>query len=277
MTCSTAGWAVEEGEGEVMVMPEAVIESVRELSATDGVNTIAYRQQSATSAQLPTVVFIHGFRSDMGGGKAEYLANFCKTAGLGFLRFDLRGHGQSGGVYTDFTISDWLADTLNVLDNLTTGPLLLVGSSLGGWLMLRAAQERPARIKALVGIAPAPDFVSDFIEPAMTTAQKAEVEQTGYLTVPSGFPEPNRFSKKLLADGKAQRVLHQSIAFNGPVRILQGTLDTDVPWQHALKIQNMLTSDDVEVKLFKDGDHRLSSAAQLEELGRTVGVLATRV
>lgn len=249
-------------------------ESGGELSANDGANAIAYRQQSGTTPGAATVVFIHGFRSDMLGTKSEHLASACLDRQIPFLRFDLRGHGQSSGTYTDFTISDWLDDCLKIIDQLTTGPLVLVGSSLGGWLMLRAAQERANRIKAMVGIAPAPDFVSDFILPGLTDAHRRELTELGYLQIPSGFPEPNRFTQKLLDDGVKQRVLHQPIIFDGPVRILQGMSDTDVPWQHALKIQNALTGADVEVKLYKDGDHRLSNTAQLEELGRAACALS---
>lgn len=248
-------------------------ESAGKLSAADGVNAIAYRQHPGTTLGTATVVFIHGFRSDMHGSKAEYLTGHCQSRGLGFLRFDLRGHGQSSGVYTDFVISDWLADCLAVIDQLTTGPLLLVGSSLGGWLMLRCAQERPERIKALIGIAPAADFVTDSIEPIMTDAHRRQLDELGYLTTPSGFPEPNRFTRALLEDGRKQRVLHHPVVFGGPVRILQGMLDEDVPWQRAIKIQSALTSEDVEITLFKNGDHRLSSTAQLEELGRAVDAL----
>lgn len=251
-----------------------MFKSEGELSAADGVNAIAYRQHPATSPHLPTVVFIHGFRSDMLGSKAEYLDGFCRNNGLGLLRFDLRGHGKSGGKYTDFTISDWLADTLLAIDTLTTGPLILVGSSLGGWLMLLAAQARPGRMAALVGIAPAPDFVTELIEPGLSDTHRAELAQHGYFSSPSGFPEPNRFTARLMEDGRQQSVLNKPIKFDGPVRILQGLQDTDVPWQHALKIQAALTSTDVEIKLFKDGDHRLSNTAQLEELGRTVALLA---
>lgn len=251
-------------------MLESVTESVGELTASDGVNAIAYRQQSGTTHGAASVLFIHGFRSDMLGSKAEHLAQLCAREGIALTRLDLRGHGQSGGKYTDFTISDWLADVLQVIDQLTTGPLVVVGSSLGGWLMLRAAQERPERIKALVGIAPAPDFVNDLIAPGMSEAHKAELAEKGYMSVPSGFPEPTIFTKALLEDGARQRVLTKEIAFTGPVRILQGMLDTDVPWQHALRIQEKLSSADVRVTLFKDGDHRLSTQAQLEELGLTV-------
>lgn len=255
-------------------MFEAVTGSVGELTASDGANAIAYRQQSATTQGAAAVLFIHGFRSDMLGGKAEYLAALCRNEGLALTRFDLRGHGQSGGKYTDFTVSDWLADTLQVIDRLTTGPLVVVGSSLGGWLMLRAVQERPERIKALVGIAPAPDFVTELIAPAMTAAHRAELAEKGYMSVPSGFPEPNLFTTALLEDGARHAVLKGPIAFDGPVRLLQGVQDEDVPWQHALRIQEKLTSTDVRLTLFKDGDHRLSNPAQLEELGRTVLALS---
>lgn len=249
-------------------------ESGGELSAADGINAIAYRQQSGTTPNAATVVFIHGFRSDMLGTKAEHLATACSEKEIPFLRFDLRGHGRSGGSYTDFSISDWLEDCLTVIDRLTSGPLVMVGSSLGGWLMLRTALQRPDRVKAMVGIAAAPDFVSEFILPQMTEAHRSELARQGYFTTPSGFPEPNRFTQKLLDDGTSQRVLHQPVSFEGPVRLLQGMRDEDVPWQHALKIQSAITGSDVEIKLYKDGDHRLSNPAQLEELGRIVCTLS---
>lgn len=218
----------------------------------------------------PTLVFLHGFRADMQGSKASYLAELAERNGLNYLRFDLSGHGQSTGHYTDFTVSDWINDARQVITTLTQGPLVLVGSSLGGWLMLALAQHYPERIAGLVGVAAAPDFTRVLIEPALTDAMKEALDRQGYFDVPSPLGEPSRFTRRLIEDGRACSMLTQPIRYAGPVRLLHGLDDRDVPWQHAVQIQERLTSADVRLHFFKGGSHQLSSPAQLDALGQTV-------
>ncbi len=251
-----------------------MVETAGQLSAAQGQIAIAYRQQSGNS---PTLVFLHGFRSDMKGSKAAWLSKFCAEKGQAFLRFDLPGHGQSSGTYTDFTIGDWVKACLHAIDSLTTGPLILVGSSLGGWMMLHVAALRPERVKALIGIAAAPDFVTEVIDPTISDAQKHELATTGKFTSPSIWPEPNVFTARFLEEARQQCIIDKPHPFTGPVRLMHGLKDADIPWQHALKIANCLQSADVQITLIKDGNHQLSETAQLEELGRLVTCLSGAV
>jgi alpha-beta hydrolase superfamily lysophospholipase len=243
-------------------------ETAGELSAPDGVNTIAYRQQSGRE---PTIVFLHGFRSDMTGTKAEYLANLCRKHDLGYLRFDYRGHGKSRGHYTEFTIGDWLADALQVIDELTTGPLILVGSSLGGWLMIRAAEERSARIKGMVAVAPALDFPTRLVLPALEPKQRELYATKGHVVDPkSTFVEPTILTKRLIEESVSHNRLGSPPPFAGPIRLFQGMQDDAVPWPQTMELAQNWQAPDLRVTLYKDGDHRLNEPAQLAELGRAV-------
>jgi len=247
-------------------------ERAMQLKAADGQHILAVRQQTGHG---PGVLFLHGFRSDMTGTKGDYLAQLCASRQQTFTRLDLRGHGQSGGHYTDFTLSDWLADVVQVLDECTQGPQIIVGSSLGGWLMLLLAKVRPARIQGLIGLAAAPDFTTELLLPALTPAQKAEYEQTGRI-VEETTPEfgPNIFTRALIEDARHHLILTQPLAFNGPVRLLQGMQDDAVPWAHAFKIVQAISGNDVRVTLFKDAGHRIAEPPQLFELGRAVEELS---
>lgn len=218
----------------------------------------------------PTVVWLGGFRSDMLGGKAEALAGWAERTGRAYLRFDYFGHGESEGDFQDGTIGRWRSDALAVLDKLTEGPLVLVGSSMGGWIACLAALARPERVKALVLVAPAADFTSELMEKEMPAEARAEMAATGVWRRPSDYGEPYAITRALIEEGRTWSILDGAVAFDGPVRILQGGADPDVPWPHALRLAEVLTSPEVVFTLIKDGDHRLSRPQDLDRLVATV-------
>lgn len=223
-----------------------------------------------TTGRSPSVVFLTGFRSDMTGDKATALAQFCEARGQAMLRFDYSGHGTSGGTFEEGTIGAWTRDALAVIDALTQGPLVLVGSSMGGWIALLATLVRPARISALVGIAAAPDFTERLMWDAFTPAQRQSFMRDGVLDVPSEYGGPYPITRALIEDGRQHLLLDKPMAVRCPVRLLHGQRDADVPWETALKIASALDSTDVEVTLVKDGDHRLSRPHDLQRLRRTL-------
>jgi pimeloyl-ACP methyl ester carboxylesterase len=221
----------------------------------------------------PTVVFLPGFRSDMTGDKATALAAFCAARGAGMLRFDYSGHGASSGDFLDGTIGAWAADALAAIDALTVGPLVLVGSSMGGWIALLTAIARPDRIAALVGIAAAPDFTQRLMWEAMTPAERTTLERDGVLYVPSQYGDPTPITRGLIQDGANHLVLTGHIPIRCPIRLLHGQADPDVPWELALRIADQADTTDARVILVKDGDHRLSRPADLALLRQTVAAL----
>ena len=218
----------------------------------------------------PTVVFLPGFRSDMNGDKATALAAFCAERGVAMLRFDYSGHGASSGAFLDGTIGAWVKDALAAIDALTTGPLILVGSSMGGWIALLTAIARPDRIAALVGIAAAPDFTQRLMWDAMAPSERATLERDGVLYVPSQYGDPTPITRALIQDGANHLVLTGRMPIHCPVRLLHGQADPDVPWELALRIAEQVETPDLRVTLVKDGDHRLSRPADLALLRRTV-------
>jgi pimeloyl-ACP methyl ester carboxylesterase len=216
----------------------------------------------------PTLVWLCGFRSDMGGTKAEFLHARAEAAGRAFLRFDVTGCGRSEGAFADGTIGVWLADALAVIDAATDGPLILIGSSMGGWLALLIARARPTQVKGLMLIAPAPDFTERLMWPEMTDAARADVMEKGVWLRPSAYDEtPTPITRALIEDGRRHLVMDGPIPFDGPVRIVHGQRDPDVPWTLSLEIAERLTSKDVRTLFVKDGDHRLSTPADLALLG----------
>lgn len=246
----------------------------RILALPDGA-TIAYHR---TPGKGPGVVFLTGYRSDMTGGKAVALETFCRARGQAFLRFDYTGHGASSGRFEDGTIGRWTGDALAAFDALSDGPQVVVGSSMGGWIMLLLALARPRRTVGLVGVAAAPDFTEDLIGRELSPAQQATLDKDGVVYVASPYdPEPTPFTKALIEDGKRHLLLRGPIPLACPVRLLHGLRDPDVPWQTALHVQRMLETDDVAVTLIKDGEHRLSRDRDIARLCRTVGGLLDEV
>ena len=218
----------------------------------------------------PTVVFLSGFRSDMTGTKAIALRTWCAAEGRAMLRLDYSGHGASDGAFTDGTIGVWAADARRAVTALTEGPVLLVGSSMGGWIALLVALAMPERVAGLVGIAAAPDFTEELIWPALPPAARAALHRDGVLLAPSAYGEPTPITRALIEDGRNHLLLGGDIALDCPVRLLHGQLDPEVPWQTALRLAERLRTGDVQVTLVKDGNHRLSRAQDLALLVRTV-------
>jgi pimeloyl-ACP methyl ester carboxylesterase len=233
--------------------------------------TIAYRRISGAA---PGIVFLAGLRSDMSGTKAGYLDGYCRHRGRAYVRFDYFGHGGSSGDFASGTIGRWAEDAIAVLDELTQGPQILVGSSLGGWIMLLAALARPARIHALVGIAAAPDATEDLLLPRLDLAQRNELFTSGSVTLPSEYdPAGYTYRQSLIEDGRRHLVMRAPIALDRPVRLLHGMSDASVPWRTSVRLAEQLTGRDVSVILVKDGDHRLSTKADLNRLGVTLDEL----
>jgi pimeloyl-ACP methyl ester carboxylesterase len=245
------------------------MQSSGRLDRGDGVE-LAWASQQGSS---PTVVFLPGFRSDMTGDKSTAIAAFCEKRGQACLRFDYSGHGASGAQFEDGTIGRWKDDALAVIDGKSEGPLILVGSSMGGWIALLTAMARKARVAALIGIAAAPDFTEALMWQAMSFAEREILMRDGVLRVPSQYGDPTPITLKLIEDGRSHLLLDQPIEIDCPVRLLHGQCDPDVPWEMALRIAEQVTSKDVQVTLVKDGDHRLSRPADIELLLRTVGAL----
>ncbi|MGR6467095.1 alpha/beta hydrolase [Rhizobium sp. PAMB 3182] len=234
---------------------------------------IAVAARPATDAtDAPTLVWLGGYRSDMDGTKAIELDHFAEENGLGCVRFDYSGHGKSSGDYRDGTISLWLEEALAVIDHYIKNRMILVGSSLGGWVALRVVEEMKKRgdagqLAGIVLIAPAPDFTYELIEPALTEAERASLAERGYFEEPSEYSDdPNVFTRALIEDGRQNRVLDGIIETGCPVHILQGMQDPDVPYAHALKLLNHLPADDVVMTLIRDGDHRLSRPQDIERM-----------
>jgi pimeloyl-ACP methyl ester carboxylesterase len=228
---------------------------------------------AATPGNSPTLVFLPGFSSDMTGSKAIDLLAFCVEHGHAMLRLDYSGHGASCGAFTDGTVGRWMQDALAVIDAETEGPLLLVGSSMGGWIGLLIALARPERVMGLVGIAAAPDFTERLMWQAMPLVERETLLRDGSLAVPSQYGEPLVITLALIEDGRRHLVLNAPIPLTIPVRLLQGQRDDDVPWETALTLAGQITGDDVMVTLVKDGDHRLARPVDLALLRRTVGGL----
>ena len=217
----------------------------------------------------PCTIFLPGYASDMEGTKAVALEARAKEQGRAFLRFDYGGCGRSEGRFEEQTIASWLADTLSIIDDVAPAdrPVVLVGSSMGGWLMLLAALARRGRVAGLVGVAAAPDF-TDW---GFTEDEKMRLLSEGRLERPNPYgPEPTLYTRALWSSGEASRLMHGPIAFNGPVRLLHGMADPDVPHQRSVRLAELLGGPDVQCWLVKDGDHRLSRAADIVLLERAV-------
>ncbi len=242
------------------------------LTREDGTR-IAYHH---TPGSTPGVIFCGGFMSDMTGTKALALEAACQESGRSYTRFDYRGHGQSGAAFESGTIGLWAEDALAVLDQVAQGPQIIVGSSMGGWIMLLLARARPDRIAGLIGIAPAPDFVlamwDDFPDKI-----KAALNKDGVYYAPSEYSEePYAITLQLIEEGRQHLVLQDTLVVNYPVRILHGMADPDVPWQRSLEIVERLQGDDIVVTFSKSGDHRLSEPDDIARLIHTMETLAQR-
>lgn len=210
----------------------------------------------------------------MTGTKATFLDEFCATRGLGYVRFDYSGHGESSGRFEEGTIGRWTEDAIAIIDHVAEGPLILVGSSMGGWLMLLAALARQNRVAGLVGLAPAPDFTETLIWNRLTDEQRERLIAAGRLEAPSDYAEePTIITPALIEEGRRHLLLSAPIGIRSPVRLLHGMADPDVPYQLSLELADRIATDDVRVTLIKDGDHRLSRWDDLALLGATIDEL----
>ena len=223
-----------------------------------------------TEGRGPWVVFLGGLKSDMEGTKALHLEAWAKSTGRAFLRFDYSGHGQSSGTFEEGCIGDWAEDTVAAIDGLTDGPVIVVGSSMGGWQALLYARAEPERVAGLITIAGAPDFTEDSYWANFDAAQKAELAEQGRVSMPSDYMEPFIITRRLIEDGRNNLVLRAPLDLPFPVRCLQGTADTAVSTDVALRLLDHANSPDMQLTLVKDADHRFSDE-------RCLGLLITTV
>jgi pimeloyl-ACP methyl ester carboxylesterase len=217
----------------------------------------------------PVVVFLGGFRSDMTGTKAEWLDGWAVARGQAFIRFDYSGHGQSGGRFEDGCIGDWAADAAAVLA-LANGPVVLVGSSMGGWISLLLARANPGAIAGLVTIAAAPDFTEDSMWASFDAATRDKLMQDGQVLIPSDYGDPFPITRRLIEDGRSRLVLRDPLALPFPVRFLQGTADRDVDMSVALRLLSHATGEDIRLTLVKGADHRFSTPDCLDLIGQSL-------
>lgn len=225
---------------------------------------IAYRIRHGVS---PALVFLPGYASDMEGTKALALDALAEARRLSMLRFDYSGTGSSGDKFEDGTLALWLEEALAALDRLTDGPVILVGSSMGGWIALHLALLRPDRVRALVGIAAAPDFT----EWGFAAEQKAALRHDGRLEQPNPYgPQPQLFTRPFWESGQRLRLLDREIPLDCPVRLLHGEADEEVPLEVAFRLMRRIRSADVQLNVIKAGGHRLSEAHELRAILRTV-------
>ncbi len=234
---------------------------------------IAYEKLSGNG---PGVVFLGGLNSDMEGSKALHLHQWAQTNGRAFLRLDYSGHGQSDGQFTDGSIGDWAQDAEQAIDALTTGPQIVVGSSMGGWIALILAGRFGARIAGLVGIATAADFTEDGFWGQFTAQQRQQLLEKGQISMPSDFDEPYIITRRLIEDGREHLVLRAPLSLPMPVRFLQGQADTVVTPETALRLLDHAQGPDIRLTLVKDTDHRFSTPDCFEIIEHTVGELIDR-
>jgi pimeloyl-ACP methyl ester carboxylesterase len=253
------------------------------LSVGTPARRIAIRAREGTA---PGVFWLGGFKSDMKGTKAVALDDHALSTGRASIRFDYSGHGESSEKFEDGTISSWLEDALAVFSSRAKGPQIVVGSSMGGWMALllaRALANDPslsqnAKLAGLVLIAPAPDFTEELMWKNFSEEVRRDIETKGQWERPSVYgDDPYPITKRLIEDGRKHLIMGKPIQVKCPVRILQGVLDPDVPWQHAMKLVSCLAQDDVTMTLVKDGDHRLSRPEDIERLLKTVDDLAAEI
>ena len=236
---------------------------------------LSYRYKQG-NPRLPAVIYLHGYASDMQATKAEYLSRFCAGRDQSYLRFEYAGNGTSEGVFAEGTIGDWLEDALTMIDGVTRENFILVGSSMGGWIGLHCAMARPARIRAFIGIAAAPDFTEEIWLNRLSDEERATAQTQGAIALPSSLGSPLVLSNALLQEGRQHLLLDKPIPLDIPVTLLQGRQDAEVPWQTAFKIKDKVTPAVAEVVLVEDGDHRLARDQDLILLGETLSAITDR-
>jgi pimeloyl-ACP methyl ester carboxylesterase len=235
-------------------------------------DTLAYVH---TPGSGPSIVFLSGYRSDMEGTKAVHLEAWARAQGRAFLRLDYAGHGVSGGVFEEGCIGDWAADAEAVIRAVTDGPVLLVGSSMGGWISCILSQRLD--VAGFVGIAAAPDFTEDGFWPGLTPEQQAEVMREGQVELPSDYEDPYIITRKLIEDGRENLVLRKPLPMPWPVRLLQGTEDEAVSRDTALRLLDHIDGADVRLTLVRHADHRFSEPANLAHIEAAISEIPTNL
>lgn len=240
---------------------------------------LAYQHVPAKSGVSgPGLFFLSGHNSDMFGSKAEILFSWAVENDISFTRMDYFGHGLSDGHTLDGTISQWTDDALAILDAVTTGPQIVVGSSLGGWIMLNLAVKRPTEIAGLIGIAAAPDFTERLIWDTLTDEARSTMKDTGQIAVDNPYSDEDViYTYNLITDGREHLRLTQPIQFDGPVILHQGYADHEVPWQTALDIASALTTEDVQINIVKQAGHRFSEDAQLAMITESAALMHNKL
>lgn len=232
---------------------------IQELQTPAG-RRLAY---ALTPGDRPVVVFLSGYKSDMDGTKAVHLDAWARARNRAFLRFDYSGHGQSDGVFADGCIGDWADDAVAMIAAVTQGPVVLVGSSMGGWIAALVSQRMPERIAGFVGIAAAPDFTEDGFWAGFDGEQRAEIVAGRNVSMPSDYGDPYEITPKLIRDGRDHLVLRSPLVMSWRVRLLQGTQDTAVTRDTALRLLDHIDGPDVRLTLVRGADHRFSDPACL--------------
>lgn len=236
---------------------------------------IAYMKQEplASVDRSPTVVFFGGYASDMTGTKAAALSDFCAEQGLGFLRFDYRGHGQSDGEFLDFGIGDWMEDAERVVGATTQGEIILIGSSMGGWIAVKFARDHGAQVRGLITIAAAPDFSEEHFWNNFSEAEKDQIRRGEFVERPSGYEEPYRISPKLIEQGRENLIFDQALSLSMPIRMFQGLEDQSVSSETAVRLAQHAKCDDLSLKFVKNADHSFSRNEDLALIFRQIRAL----
>ena len=216
----------------------------------------------------PGIIFVHGLNSDMNGKKALSIEKFAMKNKRGFIRFECRGHGKSDGKFEDFTISDWKKDLIDIIDNIAKGPQIIVGSSMGGWLMFLAAKARPKRITGLIGLAAAPDYIDDFYK-KLSLKKKQEMKKRGVIKY-SSYGFSYLIKKKYIDDGRKNKILNKEFKWNKPLILIQGLKDNIVTPDVPEKIVKKIKGNQIQIKLLKNSDHRLSDLFDLKIINESI-------
>lgn len=235
---------------------------------------IAVKRQDGAG---PGIVFLHGLKSDMEGTKAVALAEWAAAQGRAFLRYDASGHGQSEGRFEEGAIGDWFEDALAAIRACSRGPQVLVGSSMGGWLSLLIARAHPELVAGMVTIAAAPDFTEDGFWASFTAEQRQALARFGHVDLPSDYGAPYRISQRLIEEGRGRLVLRDPLALPMPVRFLQGTEDSSVPVETALRLFGHVSGPDIRLTLVKGADHRFSTPDNMAQIEAAVQEVLSRI
>jgi pimeloyl-ACP methyl ester carboxylesterase len=229
---------------------------------------IAYK---SLKGRGPGIIFIHGLNSDMNGAKALTVERYARKNNLNFIRFDCRGHGRSEGKFEEFTISDWKKDLLDIIDNIAKGPQILIGSSMGGWLMMLAAKARPQRIKGMIGLAAAPDFGKDLYN-NLNKKNKREITSKG-ITKYTSYGFSYYLTKKFFIEAEKNRILKKPLHFTKPLVLIHGLKDNVVKEDVPRKILKKITGKNVNIIYLKESDHRLSSDTDLKVIINSISYI----